>query len=61
MPTLSADEWTDNYDDPAWVRRQLPALRALDFDPPTSLARLNDWLDRKKGAVTAALEDGGDE
>jgi len=52
---LTADEWTHNYDSPAWVRRHVADLRALDFDPPTSLARLSEWLDGHKGAVTEAL------
>jgi len=64
MVDLTADEWRDNYDSVAWVRRQRDALRALDFDPPTSLARLNEWLDSHKGAVTEALNhetaDGGE-
>jgi hypothetical protein len=60
MPTLTAEEWTDHYDDPAWVRAQRDALRELGFDVPTSLARLPDWLESHKGAVTKALKEGDD-
>lgn len=56
MPTLTAADWTDNYDDLAWVRQQTAALRELGFTPPTSLARLSAWLDGHKGAVTKALK-----
>lgn len=53
---LTADEWTEHYDNSAWVREHRDDLRELGFNPPTSLARIPDWLDSYKGKVTHKLK-----
>lgn len=53
---LDADKWAEHNDNVAWVRSQIDALRELGFEPPTSLARLPDWLGTHKGAVTRKLK-----
>lgn len=62
MVDLTADEWRDRYrDGGAAVRDVSSQLRELGFRPPESLARLPEWIESHKGAVTQALEEGEDE
>lgn len=56
-PDLSAEQWRENNDNLAWVRGQNATLRNLGFQPPTSLARIGEWLRDNKGPITKALRE----
>lgn len=59
---LTADEWRANRDRPAWVRANADRIEEVgDFDVPTSLAAIPDWVDRYKGSITRAAGGEGED